>query len=616
MNSFAKSVVVQFVLLLAVVSSPAIEGLKLSVQCQDVVLTWPSVEGEIYIVQYRPTLDTNSTWETLIASLPAEAGATNTTFIHSNVVQMAKCSSAGGSFAALAMMGAENSVLAESEIQTAPPEPMAVPNIGGGEAVPLKLFPDGFDLSAYTIVDPLTEAVVSGAAFMQASSSLDPSGPPEEGGGATNGSAGFLSETGFYRVVRNGVHLFGLTNEMVLSGVRVLPIELGLDPSAVPLGVGLAPDDEVPQPPGIQLYTFTGTNDSPHLVWDTHLAPNGTYMLAPSAFLIGGESVSGAVFTVNVSNAIQVPLSFDFMGSGLPILATIASNNAPYQITVRNEADDVVRTLSGTADGYEIINYWDGLDEFGNDMLTNDFVTTTISYNPSYRKTNWIEKAGTITGSWLISYQDNLFSSVNQTSFENNMGQVVTFANDHGGVVLGGKFEIGRGAGDWSALYTYIPQARNIYFYGHGGPNAIGFGPNDPDYGARASGIRAVLRNRFHREDIRIRHPYRFAFLDGCESGSKDSEWPASFGIMPAQLSATDFTALGLPNRAFLGWKKKIVTATFDTSRHTFVLNFFTEWLDNEANLSAALATAATGTIGSGELSKLQIWGDVALPPQ
>ncbi|HET7624596.1 MAG TPA: hypothetical protein VFM25_04965 [Verrucomicrobiae bacterium] len=34
----------------------AIEGLKVSVQCSNVVLSWPSVEGETYIVQYRPDL--------------------------------------------------------------------------------------------------------------------------------------------------------------------------------------------------------------------------------------------------------------------------------------------------------------------------------------------------------------------------------------------------------------------------------------------------------------------------------------------------------------------------------------------------------------------------------
>ena len=50
----------------------AIEGLKLSIHCPDVWLSWPSVEwnGETYIVQYRETLDTNSQWITLTNALP------------------------------------------------------------------------------------------------------------------------------------------------------------------------------------------------------------------------------------------------------------------------------------------------------------------------------------------------------------------------------------------------------------------------------------------------------------------------------------------------------------------------------------------------------------------
>jgi hypothetical protein len=51
---------------------PAIEGLKLAVQCPDVILSWPSVEGETYIVQCRQPLSTNAPWVTLADWLPAQ----------------------------------------------------------------------------------------------------------------------------------------------------------------------------------------------------------------------------------------------------------------------------------------------------------------------------------------------------------------------------------------------------------------------------------------------------------------------------------------------------------------------------------------------------------------
>lgn len=73
-------------LLLATTSSPAIEGLKLQIVCPDVVLTWPSVEGQNYVVQYRPTLDPITPWQTLTNSLAAIPGTNQTFFVHSNRV--------------------------------------------------------------------------------------------------------------------------------------------------------------------------------------------------------------------------------------------------------------------------------------------------------------------------------------------------------------------------------------------------------------------------------------------------------------------------------------------------------------------------------------------------
>ena len=74
----------------------AIEGLKVSVRCPDVILRWPSVEGETYIVQYRQTVDTNSSWITLTNYLPADAGTNLTFFVHSNQVQCASGGSGSG----------------------------------------------------------------------------------------------------------------------------------------------------------------------------------------------------------------------------------------------------------------------------------------------------------------------------------------------------------------------------------------------------------------------------------------------------------------------------------------------------------------------------------------
>src|SRR6266508_432612 len=72
----------------------AIEGLKISVQCSNVVLHWPIADNENYIIQYRQTLQTNTPWQFLETYLYPDWGTNVTYYIHSNVVQNVNC---GGS---------------------------------------------------------------------------------------------------------------------------------------------------------------------------------------------------------------------------------------------------------------------------------------------------------------------------------------------------------------------------------------------------------------------------------------------------------------------------------------------------------------------------------------
>jgi hypothetical protein len=102
----------------------AIEGLHVSVQCSNVVLSWPSADGETYIVQYRQTLAPSDSWQTLIDNLPNTSGTNVTAYIHSNVVQN-PCNCGGSSFAA---MGSSQNTLASAAVE--PVVPMAIPTNG------------------------------------------------------------------------------------------------------------------------------------------------------------------------------------------------------------------------------------------------------------------------------------------------------------------------------------------------------------------------------------------------------------------------------------------------------------------------------------------------------
>src|SRR5665213_3264976 len=116
-------IIAVLILLASNISSFAIEGLKISVQSTNAVLSWPSATNETYIAQYRQILNSGS-WLTLTNYLPAITNATTTTFSNSPA--------------------------------------------------------------------------------------------------STN-------RTGFYRVVRDGAHIYGLTNDSTLSGEVQMPIEIAVD---------------------------------------------------------------------------------------------------------------------------------------------------------------------------------------------------------------------------------------------------------------------------------------------------------------------------------------------------------------------------------------------------
>lgn len=81
----------------------AIEGLQLFLQCSNVVLTWPSVDGDSYIVRRRADLSTNSSWTCLTNSYPATSGTNITVFTDYGIVSNANCSGSGGAPLAMHM---------------------------------------------------------------------------------------------------------------------------------------------------------------------------------------------------------------------------------------------------------------------------------------------------------------------------------------------------------------------------------------------------------------------------------------------------------------------------------------------------------------------------------
>ncbi len=78
-------------LLVSAIPALAIEGLQISLQCSNVILSWPSQNGETYIVQYRPDLVSTNSWVTLTNYMPNDNGTNITIFGSSTFVMGNKC---------------------------------------------------------------------------------------------------------------------------------------------------------------------------------------------------------------------------------------------------------------------------------------------------------------------------------------------------------------------------------------------------------------------------------------------------------------------------------------------------------------------------------------------
>lgn len=86
-------------------------------------------------------------------------------------------------------------------------------------------------------------------------------------------------------------------------------------------------------------------------------------------------------------------------------------------------------------------------------------------------------------------------------------------------------------------------------------------------------------------------HPYRFVFLDGCNTA--DGDWPQAFGIPKKRgMVITDFTEKrGIRPRAFMGWNRKKVVGTHTiagnqlyTAHAQYIAAFWEYWTQPPGN--------------------------------
>ena len=490
----------------------AIEGLQVSVQSTNAVLSWPSDPSETYIVQSRNTLNAAESWATLTDYYPADSSTNITFFVDPNPVQFGSSGSGGSG--------------------------------GGSGGIP----------------------------------SPGSGGSGGSGSGVTNGAPG----TGFYRVVRDGAHLFGITNDMVLSGIVHLPVELANDGGTVST-MSLTENDS---PVGNS--TQTAPLVSPGaLIVDTTQMANGVHQVSASA---RWEDTNGGLWeadspplSVTVSNEISfenwMP-SFGETGNTFLFRATSAHADTDWIVSVYNSNHTYLGYFSGhTYDG-DISFYYD----YSGTSLTNNrvfyFEIATEYVDPPTPPLYKVTDPWSGPGAWVIVaqhawdgalYSDLLYAEltgfigaalgVNWTvmpppqgrdEYDNWLAYGLTFGANNP-----------QGDTDWQNFRNALfdSRSRNLVYFGHGGPNGLGYNQTTTNRSITS----AEIASRLHTIPAgqTNRHAFRFVFLDGCQTAK--GNLPEAFGILHREnVDLNDYIAASMRPSAFAGWNAEKWIDLFD----------------------------------------------------
>lgn len=533
MRTIKQGIIGVFALLFAsAVHSFAIEGLKVSVQSTNVALSWPSTNDETYLVQYQPALNATSSWTMLTNLFPASA--TNlTVFVHSNVV----------------------------------------------------------------------------------------SGGP--------------GRTGFYQVVRDGAHLVGISNNMTLSGIVRIPVEVGNDAGNL-VNLCLTANDS---PVGDSIQSAP-INFPLALTVDTTRMSNGVHQISAS---VRWEDTNGGFWeadsppvSVNVCNEISFPNWMPCFGelyNSLLISAQSAHIDADWYIDVYDSQFSYIGTFGGhTYDG-NIAVAWDLIGPYGEPHYTDSFFIFVIetdwtagaqaqgnSPEPQAEadseivatpRTYRVTDPWPGSGAWVAVCQHIVDGAIDHDLLYRELQGFVGAAQGLGWPVypppyydddlnlypFAIHFQGGSEYADWATFREalYSPLSRNLVYFGHAGPNNLGYIFSNTNVSISAKEIGSVLHTIPAGQTNR--HAFRFVFLDGCSTAK--GSLPEAFGILHREgVSLDEYQAAAMRPSAFVGWSAdKYIAFLFglviNYSHVNFIVHIQTEMTLNGVGIKEAVTRAA-----------------------
>ncbi len=433
--------------------------------------------------------------------------------------------------------------------------------------LPLAIYPPGLDLSGHIILWPDGSMDEWSKELAEKCREIEQDGQdgpqPEDAGGDPS--------TGFYRVVRNGAHLFGLTNGMVLSGIVDLPVEIGL----VALeSVALMVDGDNPAKADI----VTNSIEQLVLRWNTAFAPNGTHSiwLEATRDFDNQPPIRSSTNSVTITNDVSFVDFTSTFGSQMWILAFLTMQSADYQVKVYDgQSTNYLGAfpVDTTTDGM-ISFIWDLTDGLGNTFTNESFRLDFYVGPPSGARS----LAGSMTNGkedgWGGDYfavaraehsYDGVFEDYHPCVYQGAVQILGSPALDEyhlsPGNIWGGDTTFQYVIQTKTNLLEYLADSsyRNFFWWGHGNPHEIGCSyfsgtdaNGDPIRTNRVPTSAEEIRKLLGNTPTIRRHPYRMVFIHSCNSAST-RKFSNAFGIPKDVVNVAQFQFSGLRARAFVG---------------------------------------------------------------
>ena len=670
MKIINRGIVAAIALSVSGLTAHAITNTVIAVSGTNLVLSWPSYGYESYLIQYRQTLDPSDSWSVVTNAYPANSTNRTTFTLYGLVPPPAS----GGGGSGNIVGGPPSPSFASSATMAASSGPLVVPADGSGSAVPLALYPPGFNLSGYNILDPLTGESVSGAGYVVSSPSLNVSQPLDAqplDAGAGDPPA---PQTGFYRVFHIPNFLANFSG-YTFNGPTFIPVDYASPDAPVDyvdnttVLINGQPTDYAVFIP----YVINGvTNWGMGVYFDRF--PNGTNTIQLLTTVRESDTLNDQTPYMVFSNApaaINIGNSITFTNWATLILSNTytfqAQSSVPnvnWEIDIYDVNNNFVNYQTGySADG-NISWTWNLQDYNGNSRIDDSdpfffpYITVTqnssspaqgggVQPNAGSSTSSWMPELANqfpSQGDWLFSYMDKFYDDGTSNYPDGTSTMLNAISQMGGGPALwnigfldiplkyGQTYSQTNRDSSWDVLRSWLESwnNRNLYYFGHGAADLIGGDVNvlDSSNNITASknfpGSNAKLSDKWVKDNVTANKmwgpmPFRFVFLDGCNTAS--GGWPAGWGV-PNQVESLSYyrsasNTTGARPSAFVGWDVTIggnkgwgTIDKFWQFRQFWMGNWSVEVTTGET-LKQAFDDALTGSnwVDNGHYSHMKIFG-------